>query len=412
LSKLVECVPNISDGQKQEVIQAVLDAMVAVPGVTLLDHESDKDHNRSVLTIIGEPDAILNGAFACIKKASELIDLTKHKGEHPRMGATDVCPFIPIKDVTMEECVELAKNLGEKVAKELKIPVFLYEEAATIPERQNLANVRRGQFEGIREEIKTNPDKKPDFGLSEVHPTAGVIAIGARMILVAYNVNMDSADVSYARTIGKAIRFKDGGFKYTKAMGFEIAERKISQVSMNMVNYLGTPLFRTFEFVKSESARFGIPVIGSEIVGLVPLKALSDAVAFEFRTEITEEMVDWNLDKNQMELSLAVTKFNETLGKSVSKALSESTGGFKGVQARIDNEKIVISISDIKITPMHRIFYTALTEIERFGATITKMSFQSIPLHTLVAAAEFYLRIENFHIDQILEVKLKEKVNK
>jgi glutamate formiminotransferase len=410
MSKLVECVPNISDGQNQEVIRAVLDAMTTIPGVTLLDHESDKDHNRSVITIIGEPDAVFNGAFACIKKASELIDLTKHKGEHPRMGATDVCPFIPIKDVTMEECVELAKTLGEKVAKELNIPVYLYEEAATKPERQNLANVRKGQFEGIRDEIKSNPNKKPDFGPSEVHPTAGAVAIGARMILVAYNVNMDSADVSYARTIGKAIRFKDGGFKFTKAMGFDIAERKISQVSMNMVNYLGTPLFRTFEFVKTESARFGIPVIGSEIVGLVPLKALSDAVAFEFRTEINEGMIDWDLEKNSMMLSLTVTKFNETLGKSVSEALSEKTGGFRGVNAIVDKEKIVISISDSSITPMHRVYYTALTEIERYGVTISKMSFQRIPLRTLVAAAEFYLRIENFHIDQILEVKLKEKV--
>ena len=230
------------------------------------------------------------------------------------------------------------------------------------------------------------------------------------MILIAFNVNLDSSDVTYAKTIGKAIRFKDGGFRYTKAMGFALKERNISQVSMNMVNYIGTPLYRTFEFVKNESMRYGIPVIGSEIVGLTPLKALSDAVEHAFRVpEITDEMIDWDDNNNSLVLNIEVAKFSSELGNQIINTLSENTGGFKGVKANVKNKTLVIKVDDAKSTPMHRIFYTTISETERFGTTITKMTFEKIPIHVLVNAAEFYLRIENFDIGQILEVKLREK---
>ncbi len=283
--KIVECVPNFSEGRRPEVLGEIVNAMTAVDGARLLDKEMDADHNRAVVTIIGEPDAVLEAAFRGIEKARELIDLTKHKGEHPRMGATDVCPFVPVRDVTMDECVELAQRLGERVGKELEIPVYLYEAAATTPARENLAKVRKGQFEGLRDEIGTNPKKDPDFGPNRIHPTAGAIAIGAREFLVAYNINLGTDDISIAKTIAKSIRFAGGGLRYVKAMGFEIKDRGIVQVSMNMVNYKGTPLFRVYEMVKTEAERYGVPVIGCEIVGLVPLSALIDCADFYLRLE-------------------------------------------------------------------------------------------------------------------------------
>ncbi len=283
--RLVECVPNFSEGRRPEVLDQIVGAMTAIDGVRLLDKEMDADHNRAVVTIIGEPDVVLEGVFKGIEKARDLIDLTKHDGEHPRMGATDVCPFVPVSEVTMDECVELAKKLGERVGSELDIPVFLYEEAATRPTRQNLAKVRRGQFEGLRDEIGTNPAKEPDFGPNKIHPTAGAIAIGARQFLVAFNINLGTDDISIAKRIAKSIRHAGGGLRYVKAMGFEIKDRGIVQVSMNMVHYKGTPLFRVFELVKSEAERYGVPVIGSEIVGLVPLDALVDCADFFLRLE-------------------------------------------------------------------------------------------------------------------------------
>ena len=223
--KIVECVPNFSEGRRPEVLDEIVGAMTAVDGARLLDKEMDADHNRAVVTIIGEPEAVSEAAFRGIEKARELIDLTKHEGEHPRMGATDVCPFVPVNDVTMDECVELARRLGERVGKELEIPVYLYEAAATKPSRQNLAKVRKGQFEGLRDEIGSNPAKDPDYGPNRIHPTAGAIAIGAREFLVAYNINLGTDDISIAKTIAKSIRFAGGGLRYVKAMGFEIKDR-------------------------------------------------------------------------------------------------------------------------------------------------------------------------------------------
>jgi glutamate formiminotransferase len=283
--RLVECVPNFSEGRRPEVIDEIVDAMLAVEGVRLLDKEMDADHNRAVVTIIGEPDAVLEGAFRGIARASELIDLTKHKGEHPRMGATDVVPFVPVRGMTMDDCVELARRLGERVGEELGIPVFYYEAACTRPDRENLAKVRKGQFEALCDEIGTNPDREPDCGPCRIHPTAGAIAIGARPFLVAYNINLGTDDLSIAKTIAKAIRHSSGGLRYVKAMGFEIKDRGIVQVSINMVNFRGTPLFRVFEMVESEADRYGVPVIGSEVVGLVPADALFDCAEFYLKLE-------------------------------------------------------------------------------------------------------------------------------
>jgi glutamate formiminotransferase len=280
--KLVECVPNFSEGRRPEVLVA---AMAAVEGVRLLDREMDPDHNRAVVTIVGEPEAVLEGAFRGVAKARDLIDLRTHKGEHPRMGATDVVPFVPVAGVTMDDCAELARRLGRRVGDELGIPVFLYEAAATRPERENLADVRKGQFEGLALEIGTNPARDPDFGPRKIHPSAGALAVGARQFLVAYNINLGTADLSIAKAIAKAIRHANGGLRYVKAMGFELQDRGIVQVSINMVDFRGTPLFRVFEMVKSEAERYGVPVVGSEIVGLVPADALIDCAQFYLRLE-------------------------------------------------------------------------------------------------------------------------------
>jgi len=283
--KLVECVPNFSEGRRPEVIDAVVGAMLEVPGVRLLDREMDANHNRAVVTIVGEPEPVLEGAFRGIAKAAELIDLRTHEGEHPRMGAADVVPFVPVRGVTMDDCVALAKRLGERVGKELGIPVFLYECAATRPERQNLADVRKGQFEGLCAEIGANPEREPDFGPCRIHPSAGAVAIGARAFLVAYNINLGTGDVSVAKAVAKAIRHSTGGLRYVKAMGFELKDRGIVQVSINMVNFEGTPLFRVFELVKAEAERYGVPVVGSEIVGLVPEDALLACAEFYLKLE-------------------------------------------------------------------------------------------------------------------------------
>lgn len=412
MPKIVECVPNFSEGRDKDKINSIISSMTAIDGVTLLDFESDADHNRSVVTIVGEPEQVLQAAFEGVKKASELIDLRIHKGEHPRMGATDVVPFIPISETTMEECVQLAKRLGEKVAKELTIPVYLYEEAATRPERVNLADVRRGQFEGIRDDIKTNPDRKPDYGPSEVHPSAGVTAIGARMILIAFNVNLNHPDVKYAKEIGVAIRYKNGGFRYTKAMGFDIKARNITQVSMNMVNYLGTPLHRTFEFVKTEANRFGINVIGTEVVGLTPLKALTQAAEYFLRSNpIQDSQILWNVADFKMDVSIHIAHFSPEIATSAANAISESTGGFKGITSTIVDKTINIQIKNAQETALHRVFHTVQTELERFGSSVVKTTFQIIPVEVIIATADFYLRIENFKADQVLEVKLRQKQN-
>jgi glutamate formiminotransferase / formiminotetrahydrofolate cyclodeaminase len=276
--KLVECVPNFSEGRRPEVVAAIRDAITAVEGVHLLDLSSDPSHNRSVVTFVAELDKAVDAAFAGISTARELIDLTTHSGEHPRMGATDVVPFIPLEGSTMEDCIVLARSLGERVGSELQIPVFLYERAATRPDRENLADVRRGEFEGIREDIGKTPARTPDFGPTQVHPTAGAVAIGARPFLVAYNVYLGPAsNMPVAKDVAKAIRGAAGGLKFVKALGFEVDGQ--AQVSMNLVDTEKTPLHRAFDMVKMEAAAQGVATTWSEIVGLVPERVLFDAAA-------------------------------------------------------------------------------------------------------------------------------------
>src|SRR6267143_2933287 len=276
--KLVECVPNFSEGRRPEVIAAIRDAIAAVEGVSVLDVSSDTSHNRSVITFVAPVESAVDAAFAGIRVAGEQIDLCKHTGEHPRIGATDVVPFIPLEGSTMDDCISLARQLGERVGRELKIPVYLYERAATTPARENLADVRRGEFEGLREELGKNPARDPDFGPSKIHPTCGAIAIGARPFLVAYNVYLGPAsNLQVAKNVAKAVRGSSGGFKYVKALGLEVDGQ--AQVSMNLVNTEKTALHTAFDFVKMRAEAEGAQVTWSEIVGLVQERVLFDAAA-------------------------------------------------------------------------------------------------------------------------------------
>ncbi len=282
--KLIESVPNFSEGRREDVVKEIIAEAEKYQGVWILDWSMDPDHNRSVVTMVGKPEPLLEALFDMVKKASELIDMRKHRGEHPRMGATDVVPLVPIMGTTMKECVEYSKELGKRIGEELKIPVYLYERSATKPERENLANIRKGEFEGFFEKIK-DPEWQPDFGPSEVHPTAGVTAVGAREFLIAFNVNLGTDNIDIANKIAKAVRHISGGFRYVKAIGVELKDRGIVQVSMNLTNYKKSPIFRVFEVVKREAERYGVPVVGSEIVGLVPLLALVESAAFYLQLE-------------------------------------------------------------------------------------------------------------------------------
>jgi glutamate formiminotransferase/formiminotetrahydrofolate cyclodeaminase len=285
MAELIECVPNFSEGRNKSVVTAISAEISRDRSIRLLDQEMNADHNRSVVTFVGEPEAVLEAAIRGVKKAAELIDLRQHRGEHPRMGATDVLPFVPVGSSKLDRCVELARRAGERIGTELGIPVYLYEAAATRPGRQNLADVRRGEYEGISKELGTNPERDPDFGPKAIHATAGAIAVGARLPLLAFNVNLGTKDVEIAKKIAKAIRFQTGGLRYVKALGFELHERGIAQVSMNLVNTWGTPVHRVFAMIREEAERYGVPIVGSEIVGLVCQDALIDVAEHSLRLE-------------------------------------------------------------------------------------------------------------------------------
>ncbi|MFZ0899243.1 MAG: glutamate formimidoyltransferase [Candidatus Sulfotelmatobacter sp.] len=282
MSTLVECVPNFSEGCDKGKVDAIVAAM-KLEGVYLLDREMDADHNRCVITLVGQREAIQEAAIRGVGKAAELIDLNVHKGAHPRMGATDVVPFIPIDGVTIGDCVAMARHVGEEIWKRFQIPVYLYEAAATTPERQNLENIRRGQFEGIRAEIATNVARRPDFGEARVHPTAGATVVGARKFLIAYNVFLNTPDVEIAKKIAKTVRFSNGGMRFVKGAGFLV--RGLAQVSMNLTDFEQTPVHRVFEMVKREAARYGVAPVSSEIVGLIPKKALEQAAEWFLQVE-------------------------------------------------------------------------------------------------------------------------------
>ena len=274
MTRIVECVPNFSEGRRREVVDQILDRIAGVPGVTLLDREMDPDHHRSVLTFAGEPEPVLEAAFRAIEAAASLIDLNHHTGQHPRMGATDVVPFVPVEGVTLDECVELARRLGRRVGDELAIPVYLYEAAASSPARTSLADVRRGEFEGLRDALGRDPARRPDFGPERIHPTAGATAIGARRFLVAFNANLNTGDVRVAKAVAAAIREQNGGLKNVRALGFSIENGRRAQVSMNLVNVDATPIHRVLALVRDEAARHGAAVSGCEVVGLLPASAL------------------------------------------------------------------------------------------------------------------------------------------
>lgn len=283
--KLVECVPNFSEGRDRAKVERIAAAIAAWPGALVLDLELDADHNRSVITFAAPPETVVEAALAGAAQAAELIDLTKHEGVHPRIGATDVMPFVPLEGVTLADCVKLAEHTAAELWKRLRIPAYLYEAAARRPERVNLENLRRGQFEGLREEVRTNPERAPDFGDAELHPTAGATVVGARKFLIAYNINLATGDVEIAKRIAKSIRHSSGGFRFVKAMGVPLASRGLAQVSMNLTDFEATPVHRVFECVRSEAARHGVEVAGSEIIGLIPRKALEMTADFYLRVE-------------------------------------------------------------------------------------------------------------------------------
>lgn len=282
--KLVECVPNVSEGRDKESIQAMAQAIRSVPRVRLLDVQSDPDHNRSVFTFVGEPEGVAEAVYRLFEAALPRIDLRVHKGEHPRMGAVDVVPFVPLRGVRMADCVALARRVGREIWERFRVPVYLYAEAATRPERQDLSAIRRGEFEGFFEKIK-DPNWAPDFGEPVVHPTAGVTAVGAREFLIAFNVNLGTNDLRIAKEIAKAVRFSSGGLRYVKALGMELKERGIVQVSMNLTDFRKTPLPRVLELVRREAQRFGVPVVGTEIVGLIPEEALVQVAEYYLQLE-------------------------------------------------------------------------------------------------------------------------------
>lgn len=284
MKKLIESVPNFSEGRRKEIVQEIIKESEETPNVWVFDWSMDEDHNRSVVTIVGDPQAVAEATFKMSKKAVELIDLRHHTGEHPRMGAVDVIPFVPIKGTTMEECVDISKVVGKRIGEELNVPVYLYERSATKPSRENLADIRKGEFEGFFDKIKS-PDWMPDFGPSEVHPTAGVVAVGAREYLIAFNVNLGTKDIKIAESIAKSVRNSSGGYRFIKAIGVDLKEKGVVQVSMNMTNYKRSPLYRVFETIKSEAERYGVSVVGSEIIGMMPMDVMIQTCNFYLRID-------------------------------------------------------------------------------------------------------------------------------
>jgi glutamate formiminotransferase / formiminotetrahydrofolate cyclodeaminase len=335
---LVECIANYSEGRRTEVIEAIADAIRSVQGVHILDRHSDEDHNRTVLTFLGSPEAVEEAAFRSIGKAAEMINLDQHQGEHPRIGATDVVPFVPISGVSMQNCVEIARRLGQRVGKELNIPVYLYEEAATRSDRVNLENIRRGEYEALKTEIGTNPDRAPDFGPSKVSP-AGATVIGARHPLIAYNVYLNTDDLAVAKKVAQALRHSSGGLRYVKALGMLVEGR--AQVSMNLTNYRATPVARVVELVRREAARYGVTVLRSELVGLIPQEALVEAASWYLQLDQFEpdQILERRLEQSraeQAEPSHPATtgaEFLEALAAPTATPGGGSAAAYAGAQA-------------------------------------------------------------------------------
>ena len=339
MNSIVECVPNFSEGRDRRIVDRIIDAILTVPGLCLMDMEMDADHNRSVVTFVGEKEKVGEGALCAIGKAAELIDLTRHAGSHPRVGATDVVPFIPVRNVTLEECVAIAGVVGQEAARRFGIPVYLYEAAATRPERVQLENVRKGQFEGLREEIAKSPDRHPDFGAPRMHPTAGATIVGARKFLIAYNINLDTPDVSVARKIAAKIRQSGGGLPCVKAMGVDLKARGLAQVSMNLTDYERTSIATAFDAVKCEAQRFGANICGSEVVGLIPQAALDSAAEHflqieSFRPEVIfENRLQILLGEKQTLAGLSVTGFLDAVAQTKAVPGGGSVAALAGASA-------------------------------------------------------------------------------
>ena len=297
MKKLMECVPNFSEGRDLVLVEQIIDEVRKIEGITILDYSSDKDHNRTVLTMIGSPEQITKAAIDSAKKAAELIDMTKHEGAHPRMGATDVIPFTPVSNVTIDECIQVAKEVGAQLGS-WGIPVYLYEDAASKPERTNLAQVRKGQYEGFFEKI-TAPEWKPDFGPQEMNAKSGCTAVGARVPLVAFNINLDTPDVEIADKIAKRVRHIGGGLRFVKGIGLKLEERNQTQVSMNLVNFEKSSVYQAFEMVRIEAKRYGVNIVGSEVIGTIPMKSLLDAA--EYYLQIENFNMDQILEKRLLD---------------------------------------------------------------------------------------------------------------
>jgi glutamate formiminotransferase/formiminotetrahydrofolate cyclodeaminase len=377
-NKLVECIANYSEARRPEVVKAIVQSITSVPGVRVLDLHSDQDHNRSVITFIGSPEAVEEAAFQSIQKAAELINLDRHTGEHPRIGATDVVPFVPIRDVSMDECVSLARHLGQRVGNELNIPIYLYEEAATRPERQNLENIRRGQYEALKTEIATLPERAPDFGPKKTGP-AGATVIGARHPLIAYNVYLATDDIVIANKIAKAIRNSSGGLRFVKALGMLVEGR--AQVSMNLTNFQSTPIARVVEMVRREALRYGVGVHHSELVGLIPQAALVDAAVWylqldQFESEQILESKLYNTsleDLPSKEPQTSSEKFLDDLAAGTAAPGGGAASAYSGAAAAALVSMVArLTIGKKKYASVEAQMQTILNEAELLRADLTK----------------------------------------
>jgi len=376
MAQLVECVPNFSEGRRPEVIAEIIDEITSVDGITLLDKEMDASHNRAVVTFVGGPMAAKEAAFKAYKKAAELIDMRTHTGEHPRMGATDVCPFIPISEITVAECIQLVRELAHDVGEKLQIPVYLYEEAATVPERKDLAKVRSGEYEGIREEIGKKPERKPDFGPEKMNLKAGATAIGVRMPLIAFNAYLNTNDIKVAKRIAKAIRSRSGGFAFCKALGFEIKERNCVQVSMNLVNYKKTPMHRVLDAIKVEAARYGVAVTSTEIVGLVPNEALVKTA--EFYLQLANFSKDQILEEKLQKASEAQKQtggefFNEVASSSPAPGGGSVAAAAGALGAALTSMVSRLTVTKKKYQDVHDEIGAILTRSEALRKELTDL---------------------------------------
>ncbi len=402
MNRLIECVPNFSEGRDIVKVDALVDAVRGVAGAWVLDRASDADHNRSVITLAGEPEAVAEAAIRGAGKAAELIDMTRQSGVHPRIGATDVIPFVPLEGVSMKECVTLARHVGQELWDRYRIPVYFYEDAATRPERVNLENIRKGQFEGLREDALRDPDRSPDIGEPRLHPTAGATAVGARKILIAYNIYLSTVDVSVAREIARAIRSSSGGLRHVKAIGVEMKTRGLTQVSINLTDFEQTPLHRVFDTVKGEAERRGCAVVGSEIVGLVPRKAIelsaedylllenfSPAQVLENRLAAVAGILP-SLPTHTAEPGAALQPLVETLREAVQefsgRALSASQEASPGSQIAIERGPKRAAASHLEVALAAAEIYERLVQLETMAAPSMLLDWLAVKQAAMAAA--------------------------